>query len=555
MRNFAVVGAGRWGKNHVRTYNQLGVLGAVVELAPNLRQVVKNDYPEVDVYDDLNDLLANDKITGVSVATPAETHFVVTKSLLEGGKHVLVEKPITLISREAEELTEIAAKQNRILMVGHVMLYHPAIRKIKRMIDEGVLGKIQYIYSNRVNLGQVRKEENVLWSFAPHDISILNYLVGSKPNGVTASGGKFLQSGIFDVTMTNLTYPNNIHAHIHVSWLHPFKEHRLVVIGDRNMVVFEDSLNENKLQLYPKGIDWVDGDPVKRENQVETIAYDGDMPLTAEIKHFINCVETGTQPLTDGNNGVEVLKVLEIAEEALRKGIKPIMNTEVNKTETEKKPAYYLHPTSFVGANVEIGEGTKIWHFSHVMKNAKIGKNCVFGQNTHIADDVVIGNNVKLQNNISVYTGTIVEDDVFLGPSCVLTNVTNPRSQVNRHALYERTLLRRGCSVGANATIVCGITVGRYAFIGAGAVVPKDVPDYAMMLGVPAKQKGWVSRHGLPLKNPDAEGIMTCPESGLRYMEVEKGIMRCLDLDEEAPLPEDLRVGNIFYDDIVHPKE
>ena len=555
MRNFAVVGAGRWGKNHVRTYNELGVLGAVVELDPNLRQNIERDYPGVDVSGDLDALLANKEITSVSVATPAETHFAVTKRLLEGGKHVLVEKPITLFSREAEELTALAAKLDRILMVGHVMLYHPAIRKIKRMIDEGVLGKLQYIYSNRVNLGQVRKEENVLWSFAPHDISIINYLVGSMPNGVTANGGEFLQPGIFDVTMTNLTYPNNVAAHIHVSWLHPFKEHRLVVIGDRNMVVFEDSLKENKLQFYPKGIDWVNGSPVKREREAEAIAYEGDMPLTVEIKHFINCVSTGTQPLTDGNNGVEVLKVLEIAEKALKKGIKTVMNTDVNTTETERKPAYYLHPTSFVGANVEIGEGTKIWHFSHVMKNAKIGKNCVFGQNTHIADDVIIGNNVKLQNNISVYTGTIVEDDVFLGPSCVLTNVTNPRSQVNRHALYERTLLRRGCSVGANATIVCGITVGRYAFIGAGAVVPKDVPDYAMMLGVPARQKGWVSRHGLPLTNPDAEGIMTCPESGLRYKEVEKGIMRCLDLDEEAPLPEDLKVGNIFYDDIVHPKD
>jgi UDP-2-acetamido-3-amino-2,3-dideoxy-glucuronate N-acetyltransferase len=555
MGNFAVVGAGHWGKNHVRTYNQLGALGAVVEVDPELRKNIVKDYPGVNVSGDMEALIANKDILGVSVATPAETHYAVTKSLLEAGKHVLVEKPITLFSREAEELTAIAAKLNRVLMVGHVMLYHPAIQKIKDMIDDGFLGKLQYIYSNRVNLGQIRKEENVLWSFAPHDISIINYLVGSTPNGISASGGEFLQPGIYDVTMTNLTYPDNIAAHIHVSWLHPFKEHRLVVIGDKNMVVFEDSLKENKLQLYPKGIDWVDGSPVKRESEAETIAYEGDMPLTAEIKHFIDCVENGTKPLTDGNNGVEVLKVLEVAEVSLRNGTKSVVDVSSKPEKSVEKPAYYLHPTSFVGDNVEIGEGTKIWHFSHVMKNAKIGKNCIFGQNTHIANDVIMGNNVKLQNNISVYTGTIIEDDVFLGPSCVLTNVTNPRSQVNRHALYEKTLLRRGCSVGANATIVCGITVGRYSFIGAGAVVPKDVPDYAMMLGVPAKQKGWVSRHGLPLTNPDAEGIMTCPESGLRYQEVEKGIMRCLDIDEEAPLPDDMKVGNILYDDIVHPKD
>ncbi len=214
--------------------------------------------------------------------------------------------------------------------------------------------------------------------------------------------------------------------------------------------------------------------------------------------------------------------------------------------------SYFAHPTAVVDEPCEIGEGTKIWHFCHIQKNAIIGRNCSFGQNCYVASGVVIGNNVKVQNNVSVYTGTIVEDDVFLGPSCVLTNVTNPRSQVNRHALYERTVLRRGCSVGANATIVCGTTIGRYAFIAAGAVVTKDVPDYALMLGVPARQVGWVSRHGLPLRSPDEDGIYTCPESGLRYREVEPGLLRCLDLDEEAPLPENLSVGERFYDELVH---
>ncbi|MDK9699767.1 MAG: N-acetyltransferase [bacterium] len=219
----------------------------------------------------------------------------------------------------------------------------------------------------------------------------------------------------------------------------------------------------------------------------------------------------------------------------------------------EKK--YYVHPTAMVDEPVEIGEGTKIWHFSHVMKNAKIGKNCVFGQNCNIDGGVVIGNNVKVQNNVSIYTGLVIEDDVFLGPSCVLTNVTNPRSQVYRHTLYEKTLLQRGCSIGANATIVCGISLGRYCFIGAGTVITKSVPDYALMLGNPGKQRGWVSRHGLPLKNPSSDGIYVCPESGFRYKEVEPGVLRCLDLDEDAPLPEEKRIGNIYYDDIVHPGE
>ena len=208
---------------------------------------------------------------------------------------------------------------------------------------------------------------------------------------------------------------------------------------------------------------------------------------------------------------------------------------------------YFVHESSYVDEGAEIGKGTKIWHFSHILKGAKIGEYCNFGQNVSIAGGTVIGNKVKVQNNVSVYEGTVIEDDVFLGPSCVLTNVTNPRSQVVRKSLYEKTLIRRGASIGANATVVCGITIGRYAFIAAGAVIAKDVPDYALMIGVPARQRGWMSRHGHVLKNPDPDGIFTCPESGLRYKEIERGILRCLDLDEEAPLPEDLAVGQLFY--------
>jgi UDP-2-acetamido-3-amino-2,3-dideoxy-glucuronate N-acetyltransferase len=210
--------------------------------------------------------------------------------------------------------------------------------------------------------------------------------------------------------------------------------------------------------------------------------------------------------------------------------------------------SFFAHPTAVVDEPATIGDGTKIWHFAHVFAGAKIGRKCIFGQNTMVADGVVIGDNVKVQNNVAIYAGTTIEDDVFLGPSCVLTNVTNPRSQVNRHSLYEKTLIRRGATVGANATIVCGITLGRYCFISAGAVVAKDVPDYALMVGVPARQRGWMSRHGHLLK-PAAEETLRCPESGLRYREVEPGVLRCLDLDEDTPLPAELSVGKTTYDE------
>jgi len=215
-----------------------------------------------------------------------------------------------------------------------------------------------------------------------------------------------------------------------------------------------------------------------------------------------------------------------------------------------EKKEYFVHESAYVDEPCEIGKGTKIWHFSHIMKGVKIGENCIFGQNVNVAGGVVIGNNVKVQNNVSIYTGAIIEDDVFLGPSCVLTNVTNPRSQIVRHNLYEKTIFRRGATVGANATIVCGIELGRYSFVAAGAVVTKDIPDYALVVGVPGRQVGWISRHGIVLPEPDAEAIMVCAESGYRYKEVEPGVLRCLDLDEDVPLPPEKAVGKVSYRDL-----
>jgi len=198
--------------------------------------------------------------------------------------------------------------------------------------------------------------------------------------------------------------------------------------------------------------------------------------------------------------------------------------------------AYYAHPTAIVDEPVEIGAGTKIWHFSHVSPNTKIGERCVMGQNVFVANDVVIGSNVKIQNNVSIYTGVELEDDVFCGPSCVFTNVINPRSQIVRHSQYQHTLVRRGATLGANSTVVCGATLGRYCFIGAGALVRGDVPDYALMLGVPAVRKGWMSRHGHRLKQTNADGNLVCPESGWRYKEVEPNVLRCVDWPEDQPL-------------------
>lgn len=213
-----------------------------------------------------------------------------------------------------------------------------------------------------------------------------------------------------------------------------------------------------------------------------------------------------------------------------------------------ERVSYFKHESAFVDEAAVVGEGTRIWHFSHVQPGARLGRGCVLGQNVNIGNDVVIGDFVRIQNNVSVYTGTIVEDYVFLGPSCVLTNVTNPRSEICRQALYETTLIMRGATIGANATVVCGVTLGRYCFVAAGAVITRSAPDYALMIGSPARQRGWMSRHGHVLK-PDVDGLLRCPESGYRYEERSAGVLRCLDLDENEPLPAECSIGSTPYRD------
>ena len=310
-----IIGCGRWGINHVKTANNLlGTnLRTVFDPNPSARKAVSDISPTINCVDRIDLLLNNTEINSVVIATPAETHFNVAKKCLENGKHVLVEKPITLNSKDAFQLTEYAKKNNLQLMVGHVLLYHPAIVMMKKYINEKKIGKLQYIYSNRLNLGALRNEENVLWSFAPHDISIMQYFNDTSPVSINSHGAYFVQPNIEDTTITYLTYPDNVHAHIFVSWLHPFKEHRLVVIGDKGMLVFEDSVQKDKLKFYPKGFSKTEKGYVKFDNDFISIPFDQLQPLTEEHKHFYECVLTGKKPLTDGNHAVEVLKILEQA--------------------------------------------------------------------------------------------------------------------------------------------------------------------------------------------------------------------------------------------------
>lgn len=545
-KDVTVIGSGYWGKNLVRNFHGLGALRVICDTDPTREPWAKTQYPDVAFTSLLESVLEDDQIKAVAVATPAVTHYEIAKVALQAGKDVFVEKPLALQVWQGEEIVGLAEKNGRILMVGHILLYHPAVIKCGELINKGELGKIQYLYSNRLNIGKIRTEENTLWSFAPHDISVMLALLNEEPSAVSCHGANYLHQGIADVTMSEFVFPSGVQAHIFVSWLHPFKEQRLVIVGSDKMAVFDDTVDD-KLVLYPHKISWKDRIPVAVKAEAEAVPIEMKEPLQAECEHFLECIRSRRRPRSDGKEGLQVLKILRQCQESM----------ETNRVVTVTKPVapveekpYFAHQTACVDEGCQIGKGTKIWHFSHVVKDAKIGQNCILGQNVFVAAGVVIGNNVKVQNNVSIYTGAIVEDDVFLGPSCVLTNVTNPRSQIVRHDLYEKTIIRRGATIGANSTIICGVELGRYSFISAGAVVTRNVPDYALVKGVPAKQTGWVSRHGISLPQPNAEGNMVCPESGYRYKEVEPGVIECLDLDEDAPLPLEQGIGKVSYRDL-----
>ncbi|MFH1417515.1 MAG: Gfo/Idh/MocA family oxidoreductase, partial [Planctomycetota bacterium] len=267
-KHVCVIGAGRWGKNHIKTLANLGHLAGIVDINADVLRKMQEAYPGVRTFASAQDAVEED-FDGFTIATPAETHDEIAEIILCHQKHVLVEKPLALTAARARSLHELAKRNGVNLMVGHVLLFHPAVCKIKELIEHGKIGKLQYVYSNRLNLGTVRTEENILWSFAPHDISIFQYIIGLTPTGVQSTGGAFLQPHIHDTTLTVLSYPDNIVGHIFVSWLHPFKEHRLVVIGSKGMFSFEDSSESKDLLFFEKGIDWIRGEPIKRDGPTE----------------------------------------------------------------------------------------------------------------------------------------------------------------------------------------------------------------------------------------------------------------------------------------------
>lgn len=316
-KNIALIGAGYWGKNHLKNLHRLNVLHSVLELSEEIVRERKKEFSEVVFVTEDPGILNNPGICAVVIAAPAARHYELTKKYLLAGKDVLVEKPLALTAAEGRELVEIAGRENRILMVGHILQYHSAVIKLKELIDAGELGEIRYIYSNRLNIGKLRTEENVLWSFAPHDISLISMIMnGEEPVRVDAHGGAYVKPGIYDTTLTTLEFKNGVKSHVFVNWLHPFKEQKLVVVGSEKMAVFDD-VGDKKLLIYPHKINFNGDIPVAMKAESYPVDFEMKEPLREELLHFIHCVETRETPKTDGVEGLNVLKILEMAEQSL----------------------------------------------------------------------------------------------------------------------------------------------------------------------------------------------------------------------------------------------
>ncbi len=321
MTRIAVIGVGYWGRNLVRNFSVLGVLAGVCEPEESVRAMVRETYPDVAVHVQPGALFADTEIGGVVIATPAEMHGALTRQALEAGKHVFVEKPLCLDVDEATELKKLADEKGLVLMVGHLLLYHPAFRRLMEIVRDGQLGKLRYIYSNRLSLGKIRREENALWSFAPHDISMILQLAGDMPRRVVASGAHFLTDGVADTTLSHLVFNDNLQAHIYVSWLHPFKEQKLVVVGDKSMIVFDDTKEAaEKILLYRHEVGW-DGElPVVSKAAPEPVTFAESEPLRNECEAFLGAIDGTAHPPSNAAEGIRVLKVLDACQQSILQG-------------------------------------------------------------------------------------------------------------------------------------------------------------------------------------------------------------------------------------------
>ncbi|MGB0680892.1 MAG: Gfo/Idh/MocA family oxidoreductase, partial [Polyangiales bacterium] len=439
----AVVGTGRWGQNHVRTWHKLGVLRALCEPEAATRAHLPQDVP---CFTDLGALLADCPVDIVVLATPASTHAALAEQALRAGADVLIEKPMALSVAEAQGVLQTAETEGRLVAVGHLLLYHPAVVELSRLLQAGALGRVQRIIARRLNFGTLRSHENVLWSFGPHDFALLSHLLGQAPVSVRASGQAVVDPNVTDMVDVHLRYASGVQATVQLSWLHPVKEHRLIVIGERQMAVFDDTLPwADKLTLYPHRIEA--GRPPKAiKAEGRPVALIPALPLEQQGRAVLETWRSRRPALADGAHGLAVLRLLCAAEQALAvpdgATLAPpdavAVPTRPAPPQHLQHPSARIHPSAEVEAGARLGEGVRIWHQAHVMAGAQLGDGVSLGQNVFVGAGVHIGAGSKLQNNVSVFEGVHLAEAVFCGPGCIFTNVKRPRADHPRRGPVGR---------------------------------------------------------------------------------------------------------------------
>ena len=461
--SIAVIGAGYWGTNLIREFYKTKYLTTICDVSLDIRTQMKQKYPDVNVTDSFESVLLNPSTTSIVIALPAKLHYEFALKALNANKHVFLEKPMTLNVSEAEHLCQVATSKNLTLMIGHLLQYHEGINVIKSVIEEGTIGDIKHIHFSRQSHGIYRQDENVLWSFAPHDISLAASFTGltlenfnSSLKSIQCSGTKVVTNS-YDIVNTTMTV-NNINISMIHSWINPSKEQKITVTGSEGFVTFDDVTKV--IVVKPKHSTVNSEHPIADKSSNTTIYSTSSVqrtPLENECLEFIKCCTEQVQSKTDCYEGLLVLKVLNKCSEILEK-----------KSDND----YFIHETSVLDPGALIGTGTKIWHWCHVTNTASIGSDSSIGQSCYIAG--ILGSNCKVQNNVNVYQGVTCGSNVFLGPNCTFTNVKFPRASYKSE--YIETIIESNVTVGANVTIGPGITIGENSFISAGCTVYESVP-------------------------------------------------------------------------------
>lgn len=513
----ALVGHGRWGRNHARVLNELGVLSAICDRSQETLDLLAGAYPETHRCTGLQGLEGLE-LDGVVIATPAATHSQLAQHFLERDVHVFVEKPLALGLSEATALGKLADERGRILQVGHILEYHPMRARITEMMAGGRLGDLLSARLVRTNLGTIRDTEDILFSFAPHDIAFALELGGGLPDSVNADGLDLLGRGIADTASMTLYFedPRPLRVQIQVSWLEPRKEHRALLVGSEGMVEWNDTRGEQFCTFYKTRLD-LSPEATSRValEGIEELPLVAGEPLKLELEDFVSCIQQGTSPRAGAKSGIGVMAILDACARSIRQKRRVYVKTGGKQS--------FVHETAEVHPEAELGANARVWHHCHVMAHTVIGEGASLGQNCFVAANARIGAGARIQNNVSVYEGVVLEEDVFVGPSAVFTNVRYPRAFVSRKNEYEQTIVKKGATIGANSTVVCGTTIGEFAFVAAGAVVTRDVPPYVLVEGVPAVRSGFMCRCGERLQ---FRGLMetNCVRCQLPYLREGDGI-------------------------------